>query len=60
MLDLILADGTVHEHQGAVVSFDAAVDPRTGTLTLEADFPNPARRKTRACGPNFSHIRWDG
>ena len=33
----------MHEHQGAVVSFDATVDPRTGTLTLEADFPNPAR-----------------
>jgi membrane fusion protein (multidrug efflux system) len=26
-----------------VVSFDAAVDPQTGTLTLEADFPNPDR-----------------
>lgn len=43
VLELILADGTVHEHPGAVVSFDAAVDPRTGTLTLEADFPNPER-----------------
>jgi membrane fusion protein (multidrug efflux system) len=43
VLDLILADGTVHEHQGAVVSFNAAVDPQTGTLTMEADFPNPDR-----------------
>jgi membrane fusion protein (multidrug efflux system) len=42
-LELILADGSVHEHNGNVVSFDAAVDPQTGTLTLEADFPNPDR-----------------
>ncbi len=42
-LELILADGTVHEHGGYVVSLDAAIDPATGTLTLEADFPNPDR-----------------
>jgi membrane fusion protein (multidrug efflux system) len=33
----------VHEYPGDVVSFDAAVDPATGTFTLEADFPNPDR-----------------
>ena len=42
-LQLILADGTIHQHGGRVVNFDASVDPTTGTLTLEADFPNPAR-----------------
>ncbi len=42
-LQLILADGTIHEQRGKVVNFDAAVDPATGTLTLEADFPNPDR-----------------
>ena len=42
-LELILADGTIHEHRGHIVSFDAAIDPNTGTLTLEADFPNPER-----------------
>ena len=42
-LQLILADGTIHEHGGKVVNFDASVDPTTGTLTLEADFPNPDR-----------------
>ena len=42
-LELILADGTVHAHEGHVVSLDAAIDPATGTLTLEADFPNPER-----------------
>lgn len=43
VLELILADGTVHRHKGYMVNFDAAIDPATGTLTLEADFPNPER-----------------
>ncbi len=42
-LQLILSDGSVHDHPGHVVSFDAAIDSTTGTLTLEADFPNPER-----------------
>lgn len=42
-LQLILSDGSIHEHPGTIVSFDAAIDPTTGTLTLEADFPNPER-----------------
>jgi len=42
-LQLILADDTIHERGGKVVTFDATVDPTTGTLTLEADFPNPDR-----------------
>jgi len=42
-LELVLADGSLHEHRGGLVSFDAAVDPTTGTLILEADFPNPDR-----------------
>lgn len=40
-LQLILADGSIHDHLGNVVTADAAIDPTTGTLTLEADFPNP-------------------
>ncbi len=40
-LELILADGSIHNHKGKVTSFEAAIDPTTGTLTLEADFPNP-------------------
>lgn len=40
-LILILADGTIHPHKGEVVGFDAAINPTTGTFTLEADFPNP-------------------
>lgn len=42
-LQLILADGTVHASAGRIISLDASVDPATGTLTLEADFPNPDR-----------------
>jgi len=38
---LILADGSVHSHVGRVVASDAAMNPDTGTFTLEADFPNP-------------------
>ena len=40
-LQLILADGSIHDHAGNIVTSDAAIDPTTGTLTLEADFPNP-------------------
>jgi membrane fusion protein (multidrug efflux system) len=40
-LELVLADGSIHPHDGRVVGADAAVDPKTGTFTFEADFPNP-------------------
>jgi len=40
-VQLILADGSIHEYVGKVVSSDAAINPDTGTFTLEADFPNP-------------------
>ncbi|MEZ0175180.1 MAG: efflux RND transporter periplasmic adaptor subunit [Candidatus Reddybacter sp.] len=40
-LELILADGSVFDHVGYVVTSDAAIDPTTGSFTLEADFPNP-------------------
>jgi membrane fusion protein (multidrug efflux system) len=40
-IELVLADGTVHEGRGVIVGADAAVNPQTGTFTLEADFPNP-------------------
>lgn len=40
-IQLILADGTIHEHRGHIIGTSAAVDPETGTFTLEADFPNP-------------------
>ena len=40
-LELLLADGTTHRFKGRTVAADAAVDPKTGTFTFEADFPNP-------------------
>lgn len=40
-VELILADGSVHDHMGKIVASDAAINPQTGTFTLEADFPNP-------------------
>jgi membrane fusion protein (multidrug efflux system) len=39
--ELVLADGTVHPHQGQLVFVDRNVDPQTGTILLEASFPNP-------------------
>ncbi|MEO1202673.1 MAG: efflux RND transporter periplasmic adaptor subunit [Pseudomonadota bacterium] len=42
-LKLILSDRTIHDQPGQIVNFDAAIDPTTGTLTLEADFANPGR-----------------
>lgn len=40
-LQLTLADGSVYRHAGSIVTADNAVDPATGTLTVEAEFPNP-------------------
>jgi membrane fusion protein (multidrug efflux system) len=40
-LQLILADDSIHGFPGQVVAYDAAINPTTGTFTLEADFPNP-------------------
>jgi membrane fusion protein (multidrug efflux system) len=40
--ELVLADGTVHPYQGQMVFVDRNVDPQTGTILMEAAFPNPA------------------
>ncbi len=40
-LELILADGSVFPYKGRVVIADRAVDVKTGTLTIIAEFPNP-------------------
>ncbi len=40
-LELILADGSVFPNKGRVVIADRAVDVKTGTLSLIAEFPNP-------------------
>jgi membrane fusion protein (multidrug efflux system) len=42
-LDLILADGSKHDYKGRLDFGDRQVDPTTGTLLLQASFPNPER-----------------
>lgn len=40
-LFLVLANDTTHPYQGQIVRSQNEVDPQTGTLELQADFPNP-------------------
>ena len=40
-VQLILADGSIYPHTGNVNFADREIDPKTGTLTIEASFPNP-------------------
>ena len=43
-LQLILADNSVFAHTGKIANTLNQVDPRTGTLELQAEFPNPQHR----------------
>ena len=40
-VDMILSDGTVHPEKGIINIANREIDPATGTLTMEALFPNP-------------------
>jgi membrane fusion protein, multidrug efflux system len=40
-VQLILADGSIYPQTGEVNFADREIDPKTGTLTIEATFPNP-------------------
>ena len=40
-VQLILADGSLYSEKGQVNFADREIDPKTGTLTIEAIFPNP-------------------
>ncbi len=40
-VELILADGSIYSEKGEVDFADREIDPKTGTLTIEASFPNP-------------------
>ena len=40
-IQLILADGSTYDQMGEVSFADREIDPKTGTLTIEASFPNP-------------------
>jgi membrane fusion protein (multidrug efflux system) len=42
-LELFLADNSLFPHKGRVVFVDRAVDPKTGTIGVQAQFPNPGR-----------------
>jgi membrane fusion protein, multidrug efflux system len=39
--ELLLSDDTVHPHSGSFKVVDRTVDPQTGTMKVEASFPNP-------------------
>ena len=40
-LELVLSDGSTYDQKGQVVTVDRNIDPATGTLGIEALFPNP-------------------
>ncbi len=42
-ISLILADGSTFEHKGSVKFIDRNIDPSTGSLLVQAVFPNPEK-----------------
>ena len=42
-LELLLADGSVFPHKGRPIFVDRAIDVKTGTIQVRAEFPNPQR-----------------
>ena len=40
-LELVLADGSTYAHRGVIVAVNRQIDPTTGTIQLQALFPNP-------------------
>ena len=40
-VQLILADGSIYPHPGTAYPAGREIDPRTGTITVKAEFPNP-------------------
>jgi len=40
-IQLVFADGTIYPRKGKFSFVDRQVDPTTGTILIEADFPNP-------------------
>ena len=40
-LELLLSDGTIHDHRGSVTVVNREIDSATGSLLVEAEFPNP-------------------
>jgi membrane fusion protein (multidrug efflux system) len=42
-LELYLADDTLFPHKGRVVFVDRALDTKSGTMSVRAEFPNPSK-----------------
>ena len=42
-VELKLADGTLYEHKGTVTSISGSLDTKTGSASMTASFPNPAK-----------------
>ncbi|WP_209319715.1 efflux RND transporter periplasmic adaptor subunit [Ancylomarina longa] len=40
-VELILADGSVYDHKGRIETINGMVNPRTGSISYRAIFPNP-------------------
>jgi len=40
-IEMVLADGSVYPHRGVGYPAGREIDPRTGTITVKGDFPNP-------------------
>ena len=40
-VEMVLADGSLYPHRGVGYPAGREIDPRTGTITVKADFPNP-------------------
>ena len=56
-LQLVLADNSVFAQTGRVTNALNQVDPRTGTLEMQAEFPNPGHRLLPG---QFGRIRYVG
>ncbi|MGB7924602.1 MAG: efflux RND transporter periplasmic adaptor subunit [Pyrinomonadaceae bacterium] len=41
-IELILSDDSLHPYEGSLQVLDRTVDPQTGTMKVEASFPNPS------------------
>ena len=54
-LQLILADGSTFPHTGRLDTVLNEVDPKTGTLEVQARFPNP---NGRVLPGQFGHVRF--
>ena len=42
-LELILADDSIYPYKGRVLAVERALDLKTGTLTVQGEFPNPGK-----------------